>query len=96
MARGAGDYLKTRRALIRSVEKQAAMAERLDALKTAIFEGAPGAPLRVCGRRRRAGRRAWRPRRLPALCGAPRRCWRSRALSSRSAFRSTAWAGPRS
>lgn len=36
-----GDYLKTRRALIRAVEKQAAMAERLDALKTAIFEGAP-------------------------------------------------------
>ena len=36
----AGDYLKTRRALIRAVEKQAAMAERMDALKTAIFEGA--------------------------------------------------------
>ncbi|KAK9825855.1 hypothetical protein WJX81_004552 [Elliptochloris bilobata] len=34
-----GDYLKTKRALIRAVEKQAAMAERLDALKTAIFEG---------------------------------------------------------
>ncbi len=84
MARGAGDYLKTRRALIRSVEKQAAMAERLDALKTAIFEGAPGAPLRVCGA-------AWAatPASPPAVSAV---LWRSAALlggparcSSRSA-----------
>lgn len=35
----AGDYLKTRRALLRSVEKQAHMAERLDCLKSAVNEG---------------------------------------------------------
>ena len=32
----AGDYLKTKRALLRAVEKQAHMAERLDNLKTAV------------------------------------------------------------
>ena len=32
----AGDYLKTKRALLRAVEKQAQMAERLDNLKTAV------------------------------------------------------------
>lgn len=36
---GAGDYLKTRRALLRSVEKQAHMADRLDSLKSAVSEG---------------------------------------------------------
>ncbi len=34
-----GDYLKTRRALLRSVEKQAHMADRLDSLKSAVTEG---------------------------------------------------------
>ena len=32
----AGDYLKTKRALLRAVEKQALMAEKLDNLKTAV------------------------------------------------------------
>ena len=54
-----GDYLKTRRALIRAVEKQAAMAERLDALKTAIFEGASS----------HAGCPAWCPA-LPVVASA--------------------------
>ena len=35
----AGDYLKTRRALLRSVEKQATQAERLDGLKSAVYAG---------------------------------------------------------
>lgn len=34
-----GDYLKTRRALLRSVEKQAHMSERLDSVKSAVSEG---------------------------------------------------------
>ncbi|KAK9918082.1 hypothetical protein WJX75_001065 [Coccomyxa subellipsoidea] len=39
LAETQGDYLKTRRALLRSVEKQAHMAERLDCLKSAVNEG---------------------------------------------------------
>lgn len=35
----AGDYLKTRRALLRSVEKQATQAERLDGLRSAVDQG---------------------------------------------------------
>ena len=35
----AGDYLKMRRALIRAVEKQAALADRLDSLRTAFGDG---------------------------------------------------------
>ena len=35
----AGDYLKTRRALLRSVEKQAMQAERLDGLRSAVDSG---------------------------------------------------------
>lgn len=34
----AGDYLKTKRALLRSAERQALMAERLDNLKTAVHD----------------------------------------------------------
>ena len=34
----AGDYLKTKRALLRAVEKQAHMAERLDNLRTAVSD----------------------------------------------------------
>ena len=38
-AAATGDYLKTRRALLRSVEKQAYMSERLDSVKSAVSEG---------------------------------------------------------
>lgn len=34
-----GEYLKAKRALLRSVEKQAAMAEKLDSLKSAVADG---------------------------------------------------------
>jgi hypothetical protein len=37
--RPSGDYLKTKRALLRAAEKQANMAERLDSLKAAVFQG---------------------------------------------------------
>ncbi|BDA47090.1 probable Laminin-like protein epi-1 at N-terminal half [Coccomyxa sp. Obi] len=39
LAETQGDYLKTRRALLRSVEKQALMSERLDSVKSAMSEG---------------------------------------------------------
>ncbi|CAL8471705.1 g11247 [Coccomyxa elongata] len=39
LAETQGDYLKTRRALLRSVEKQAHMSERMDSVKSAVSEG---------------------------------------------------------
>ena len=35
----AGDYLKTKRAMIRAVEKQALLSEKIDLLKEALAEG---------------------------------------------------------
>ncbi len=35
----AGDYLKMRRALIRAVEKQASVTDKLDSIKYAVTEG---------------------------------------------------------
>ena len=34
-----GDYLKTKRAMIRAVEKQALLSEKIDLLKNALAEG---------------------------------------------------------
>lgn len=36
MAHAAGDYVKTKRALIRAVEKQAEMSEKMDLLKAEL------------------------------------------------------------
>eukprot|EP00884_Botryococcus_braunii_P019512 jgi/Botrbrau1/6244/Bobra.0109s0038.1 len=39
LAETQGEYLKAKRALLRSVEKQAAMAEKLDSLQYAVADG---------------------------------------------------------